>query len=108
MIKLLLPIFLQEFDIHNGALDLLFVYSSIPRLVFDGGCYQRPRCKLLFVHYSRAVFHKTLKTSLYRPAGLHKDVFMFCETEPRATAETTILTSFCLMHSHVIIATGKL
>ena len=30
----------------------------------------------------RALFHKTLKTSLHRLAGLRKDVFMFYETEP--------------------------
>ena len=32
---------------------------------------------------TRALFHKTLKTSLHRLTGLCKDVFMFDETEPR-------------------------
>ncbi len=31
---------------------------------------------------ARALFHKTLKTSLRRLTGLCKDVFMFYETEP--------------------------
>ncbi len=40
---------------------------------------------LLYCAYSnpRALFHKTLKTSLPLLEGLCKDVFMFYETEPR-------------------------
>ena len=36
--------------------------------------------KLMWVTWP--LFHKTSKTSLHRLTGLHKDVFMFYETEP--------------------------
>ncbi len=41
-----------------------------------------------------ALFHKTLKTSLHGLTGLHKDVFMFYETEPWRASQSQTLEGF--------------